>query len=200
MKFSFVFASIGLLTGCASTRVLTPTPQDSFYARISALCGKAYAGRLVTDEVADADLAGQPMIMHVRTCNDVEIRIPFHVGRKDGSWDRSRTWVITRTNSGLRLKHDHRHEDGSADKVTFYGGETSAAGSATRQSFPVDPESIAMFRREGRGISVTNVWTIETGDVLFSYELRREGVNARHFRVEFALTKAIPVPPAPWGQ
>ena len=48
--------------------------------------------------------------MHVRECSEDAIRIPFHVGE-----DRSRTWVVTRTANGLRLKHDHRHEDGSEE-------------------------------------------------------------------------------------
>ena len=34
------------------------------------------------------------------------------------SQNRSRTWVISRNAAGLRLKHDHRHEDGSEDKLT----------------------------------------------------------------------------------
>jgi hypothetical protein len=191
--------TIGLVAGCATTRAPVQTPQDSFFGRLTAHCGKAYSGRLVTNETADADLAGQPMVMHVRTCSDAEIRIPFHVGRKDGTWDRSRTWVITRTTTGLRLKHDHRHEDGSADKLTMYGGDTAAAGSAEVQSFPVDAESIAMFRREGRAVSVTNVWNVEINPSKFSYELRRVGTNARHFRVEFALAEPVTPPPAPWG-
>ena len=33
--------------------------------------------------------------MHVRSCTPTEIRVPFHVGE-----DRSRTWVITRTDGG----------------------------------------------------------------------------------------------------
>ena len=58
-----------------------------------------------------------------RSCDLAEIRIPFHVGE-----DRSRTWVMTPTSVGLRLKHDHRHEDGSEDEVTQYGGDTRGTG------------------------------------------------------------------------
>ncbi len=199
MRIVAALSALGLLAGCATTRAPVLTPQDSFFANLATHCGKAYTGRLVTSEAADADLSGQPMVMHVRTCTDAEIRIPFHVGRKDGSWDRSRTWVITRTATGLRLKHDHRHEDGSADKVTLYGGDTATPGSAAIQSFPVDAESIAMFRREGLLRSVTNIWAVEVDAVHFAYELRRTGENARHFRVEFDLGKTIAPPPAPWG-
>jgi hypothetical protein len=167
------------------------SPQDAFLARLTALCGKAFAGRLVTKDPADSDMAGQAMVMHVRACSATEIRIPFHVGE-----NRSRTWVITRTAAGLRLKHDHRHEDGTSDKVTMYGGDTARPGGPTRQEFPVDAESIAIFKANALERSVTNVWALEADDAIFAYELRRAN---RHFRVEFDLTKEVPAPPAPWG-
>lgn len=167
-------------------------PQDAFFARLASLCGKAFAGRLVTTDPADNDMAGQAMVMHVRSCEPDEIRIPFHVGE-----NRSRTWVVTRTASGLRLKHDHRHADGAPDEVTMYGGDTATAGGSTRQEFPVDAESIAMFKANGLERSITNVWALEADEKIFAYELRRAN---RHFRVEFDLTKEVPEPPAPWGR
>lgn len=165
-------------------------PADVFMDTIAAHCGKAYAGNLVSTDDADADFAGQSMVMHVRECQADEIRIPFHVGD-----DHSRTWVLTRTDPGLRLKHDHRHEDGSEDDVTQYGGDSSVV-TQNRAEFPVDPYSIDMFTREGLTASVTNVWAVEATDSLFVYELRREG---RFFRVEFDLTAPVAPPPAPWG-
>ncbi len=166
-------------------------PQARFFDRIAALCGKAFAGRVTTSDAADRDMAGKPLVMHVARCDADGVRIPFHVGD-----DRSRTWVITRTGAGLRLKHDHRHADGSSDAVTMYGGDTAGPGTAARQEFPVDAESIAMFRAQGLDQSVTNVWAVEVGDATFAYELRREG---RHFRVEFDLTQPVATPPLPWG-
>lgn len=194
-------AATVLLAGCAPTPA-APDPQDAFMARLSALCGKAFAGRITGSEPAgaDADMAGKPLVMHVRSCARDRIEIPFHVGT-----DRSRTWVITRTGAGLRLKHDHRHEDGSADKVTMYGGDTAASGTAGRQDFPVDAESIASFRANGLDRSVTNVWSVEVSDArdakaVFVYELRRPaGPTARLFRVEFDLSQTVDTPPTPWG-
>jgi hypothetical protein len=174
-----------------------PDPQAQFMARIAALCGKAFAGRLAASEpaAADADMAGKPLVMHVARCSADEIRIPFHVGD-----DRSRTWVLTRTPHGLRLKHDHRHADGTPDAVTMYGGDTASPGSAARQEFPVDAESIALFRANKLERSVINVWAIEVTDATFAYELRRPpGPAARHFRAEFDLTRPVPPPPLPWG-
>jgi hypothetical protein len=195
-----------LLAGCATTP--DADPQDAFWAALSSHCGKAYAGRMVTADAADADLAGSAMVMAVRDCSATRIAVPFHVQTADGSWDRSRTWLFTRTPQGLRLKHDHRHADGSADAVTFYGGDTASPGTARSQSFPVDAESIAMFKAEGLGASVTNVWSVEvdpagTPGGRYVYELRRTvagGAPAeRHFRVEFDLTKPEPLPPPAWG-
>jgi hypothetical protein len=170
----------------------------AFFTGLLALCGQAFEGRMTTDDPADAAMGAQRLVMHVRECKDDEIRIPFHVGA-----DRSRTWVITRTDAGLRLKHDHRHDDGSPDVLTMYGGDSDGTGSATRQAFPVDAESIDLFHREGRSVSTTNTWSLEhrPGRV-FAYALSRPDVGnapGRRFRVEFDLRKPVPAPPPPWG-
>jgi len=170
-------------------------PADAFMAALASHCGQAFAGKVRVDvpETPDNAFAGKAMVMHVRECREGEIRIPFHVGD-----DRSRTWVITRTAAGLRLKHDHRHEDGSPDESTMYGGDTAVAGTAIRQEFPVDAESVAMFGRLGMPASVTTTWAIEVvPGKQFVYELSRPG--GRLFQVEFDLTKPVLPPPPPWG-
>ncbi|MEF3082635.1 hypothetical protein V3391_10510 [Luteimonas sp. SMYT11W] len=176
-------------------------PADEFLAAIARHCGEAFAGRIITNEPAPAPGAepdpfeGKELVMHVRDCSNrkEELRIPFHVGD-----DHSRTWILTRTEHGLRLKHDHRMPDGSDDPVTMYGGESQNAGTAQRQEFPVDAESIALFEKEGLDASVTNTWAmeIEPGK-RFVYELARPG--GRKFQVEFDLTKTVAAPPTPWG-
>lgn len=190
----------------ACVTIPAPAPHDALFARLTELCGKAYAGRLVSSEAADTEMAGKPMVMYVQHCSPAQIRIPFHVRTGSVSagkagWDRSRTWIVTRstTGTGLRLKHDHRHRDGSTDPVTLYGGDTVAPGTALRQEFAVDAESIASFRANGLPRSVTNVWAIAVDATRFAYELRRTGENARHFRVEFDLTTSVPAPPKAWG-
>lgn len=167
-----------------------PDPADAFMGKLAAHCGNAYEGKIVSTDEADAALAQETLIMHVRDCLDDEIRIPFHVGE-----NRSRTWVITRTEDGLRLKHDHRHEDGTEDTVTQYGGDSSVI-TETRAEFPVDQYSIDLFNREGLTASVTNVWTVEITDQTFAYELSREN---RFFRAEFDLAREAAKPPPPWG-
>lgn len=187
------------------------TQQDEFWAALSSHCGKAYSGALVSDDAADADMAGAEMVIAVAECSDDRIAVPFHIRQADGTWDRSRTWLITRNDAGgLRLKHDHRHEDGEPDAVTMYGGDTAVGdmGTARAQSFPVDAESIAMFEREGLTASVTNVWSVEvdpagTEGGVYAYQLKRtvEGgaPEERLFRVEFDLSEEAEMPPPAWG-
>lgn len=199
-----------LLAACSPAATDIPesgAPQDAFWNALSSHCGQAFAGKLVSSDEPDADMQGAEMAMHVRECSDERIAVPFHIKGEDG-WNRSRTWVFTRTESGLRLKHDHRHDDGEPDAVTMYGGDTADKGSARSQSFPVDAESIAMFKREGLDASVTNVWTVEVDPAdaetpMFAYQLQRTVAGGapeeRFFRVEFDLSQPIATPPAPWG-
>ena len=173
----------------------SPRAADEFLSRLAGLCGKAFEGRVVVDEPPSPGntFSGKRLVMHVRECRPGVWRIPFHVGD-----DHSRTWILSRTPSGLRLKHDHRHEDGTPDATTMYGGETETPGTAARQEFPVDAASITTFEREGLKASVTNVWAMEIEpDRRFVYELARPG--GRLFRVEFDLSRPVEPPPAPWG-
>ncbi len=196
---SLLLCALSFAVSAGSATAAAPiAPADAFLAAIAKHCGKAYAGRIVANEPRPATpdaFDGKALVMHVRGCDapTQELRIPFHVGD-----DHSRTWVLTRTATGLRLKHDHRHADGSADAVTLYGGDTAESGSPQRQVFPVDAESRAMFEREGLNASLQNAWAmeIEPGK-RFLYELRRPG--GRLFQVEFDLTAPVPLPPAPWG-
>lgn len=195
--------SVLLALALAPAQAVVPTERDieaadAFLAALSSLCGNAYAGRIVANEPAPAPGAapdpfdGKTLVMQVRECTPRQVRVPFHVGD-----DHSRTWVITRTEDGLRLKHDHRHDDGTPDVLTMYGGDTMTPGTAVRQEFPVDAESKALFERQGLKASTTNVWAIELEPgQRYAYELARPG---RLFRVEFDLTRPVAPPPPPWG-
>lgn len=190
MKRSLAILAL-LLAGCVAGPS-AERPRDAFFERLFALCGRAFEGRVVSTDAADREMAAQRLVMHVRTCSDREIRIPFHVGE-----NRSRTWVVTRTGAGLRLKHDHRHEDGSEDELTQYGGDAVAAGTEARQEFPADAFSRSLFARTGRAVSIPNVWAMEVHPGRsFGYELRRPG---RFFRVDFDLGRPVAPPPPPWG-
>lgn len=185
------------LVSCASTSDKPASPEEAFLAAIAAHCGQAFEGRIIANEPKPATpdaFEGKRLVMHVRGCDarTQRIEIPFHVGD-----DHSRTWLLTRTNKGLRLKHDHRHQDGSLDDMTMYGGDTRDIGTAQRQAFPVDAESIAMFKQGGLNASVENTWAMEVHPDTFVYELARP--NGRLFKVEFDLTRPVALPPTPWG-
>lgn len=169
--------------------VSIPT-HDAFFDAIRRHCGKAFEGKVSIDNPASPGFEGR-LVMHVRKCSDTQLQIPFHVGE-----DRSRTWLISKTGSGLQLKHDHRHKDGSSDKSTMYGGHTLDAGWATVQSFPADQYSKELFTAAGNPQSNGNTWQMYVYPEKFTYRLVREG---REFRVDFDLTKPVPVPPTPWG-
>jgi hypothetical protein len=183
----------------ASTAALArPAPlvsipsHDSFFNSIAAHCGKAFEGKVTVDNATGpSSFADKKLIMHVRKCNDRELQVPFHVGD-----DASRTWIITKTGSGLSLKHDHRHKDGSDDVSTMYGGHTVDAGFANMQSFPADQYSKELFVSQGIPQSVGNTWQMYIYPEQFTYRLIRQG---REFRVDFDLTKPITPPAAPWG-
>jgi hypothetical protein len=129
--------------------------------------------------------------MHVRKCSDEELQIPFHVGD-----DASRTWIITKTGSGLSLKHDHRLKSGDDDPLTMYGGHTVDAGFNQAQSFPADQYSKELFTASGIPQSNGNTWQMFIYPEKFTYRLIRQG---REFRVDFDLTKPITAPAVPWG-
>lgn len=179
-------ASIFGLAACGSQSAVTESanPQDAFFANLTALCGQRFEGKVVTTDPQDADFANNRLLMHVRDCSEGEIRIPFWVGE-----DKSRTWVITRQDTGLRLKHDHRDPDGTTHTLHWYGGNTSNEGTAERQEFPVDQESIDLFNANDAAVSTTNVWAVEVHpEKTYVYELKRPN---RHMRVEFDLTKPV---------
>jgi hypothetical protein len=169
--------------------VSIPT-HDAFFDQLRQLCGKAFEGKVAVDNPKSDGFEGK-LVMHVRKCTDTQLQIPFHVGD-----NHSRTWIISKTGSGLSLKHDHRHADGSHDTQTMYGGHTLDAGWNNVQSFPADQYSKELFARLGGAQSMTNVWQMYIYPKTFTYRLVREG---REFRVNFDLTKAIDLPPTPWG-
>lgn len=160
-----------------------------FWMNLEKLCGKAFAGTIANAPSDDTTFKGKELVMHVRSCEKDRIRIPFFVGE-----DKSRTWVLTRQNDRILLKHDHRHEDGKPDAVTMYGGWTTNEGSATRQTFPADQETVKVI-----AAAASNVWWIDLEpNEFFAYNLRRMGTE-RFFSIKFDLKKEIPAPSAPWG-
>jgi hypothetical protein len=180
-----IFALLLLLI-VTLTHAQDKNSQFAFWSSIEKHCGKAYEG-IITEGASD-DFKGKKLVMHVIHCSKEEIKIPFHVGE-----NRSRTWVLTRKNKSLTLKHDHRHEDGTEDKVTQYGGSTTNTGSANMQVFPADQETVQVIPA-----AFGNTWWVTIDEKTFTYNLRRIGTD-RLFTVKFDLTKPVEIPPSPWG-
>jgi hypothetical protein len=191
LRLVLVLAALAV-SGCASRPgppVGASPEQTEFWSRLWQLCGQAFPGRAVEAPGTDTLFLGRPLVMHVRECLEDEIRIPLHVGE-----DRSRTWILSRTPAGLRLKHDHRHPDGSPDPNTHYGGDTATPGTTWRQEFPADAFSIQEVPARA-----TQAWYLEVHpSEVFVYGLYREAGGLR-YRMEFDLTRPVPPPPAPWG-
>ena len=193
MKKFIIFAILAFST---SVSAQSESANAVFWRELQKLCGKAFAGTVAADTSNSPDFAGKTLVMHVRSCEKDRIRIPFFVGE-----DRSRTWVLTRKNDRIELKHDHRHEDGKPDKVTMYGGWSTNTGEAIRQVFPADQETVRVVEAPAGNApsAAANIWWYELipGEYM-SYNLRRLGRN-RLFTVKFDLTKEVPAPAAPWG-
>ena len=186
-----VLSNLLFASGLAQETVSSIPSQDEFFRAISDLCGKAYSGTVTVDTSASDSFANKKLIMHVRRCGETQLQIPFHVGE-----DSSRTWLLTKTGSGLSLKHDHRHRDGTEDVLTQYGGHTVDAGWAQVQSFPADQYSKSLFVETAIPQSVGNTWQMFIYPERFTYRLIRQGLE---FRVDFDLTNPVEAPPAPWG-
>lgn len=161
---------------------------QQFWENLKTHCGKAYEGELAS-HVTNDDFSGKTLTMFVRTCDENTITIPFYVGE-----DRSRTWVLTYEDDKIKLKHDHRHEDGTEDEITQYGGTSPNSGLANVQFFPADTETAELI-----GYASTNVWWITLEEDTFSYNLQRIGSGNPAFNVYFDLTKPVEAPAAPWG-
>ena len=178
---------LSLLLATASLNAQSKIPSEVFWDNLQKHCGKAYDGKLA-DHVRNDDFAGKELKMHVISCKPNEIKIPFHVGD-----DHSRTWVLTKENNLIKLKHDHRHEDGSEDKVTQYGGTNPNPGMEKFQMFPADLET-----HQRIPYASTNVWWITLDETKFTYNLQRAGSDKK-FTIEFNLTKETKKPQDPWG-
>lgn len=179
---------VGLVAAAlgSSLAPAAPPPADGgaatlFFENLRKLCGKRFDGatEFPKDEPGHP-LAGKKLTISVEQCSDHEIRIPLQAGE-----DKSRTWILTLREGRLLLKHDHRHADGTPDKVTMYGG-WAAEGDANRQRFPADSDTATLIPE-----AATNVWTLEidAAKEQLIYALERHGQP--RYKAAFNLKPAI---------
>jgi hypothetical protein len=141
--------------------------QEAFFQQISELCGTSFTGQASFPADPGDDWRDKDIVAHIASCDADEIRIPLAVGE-----NRSRTWILRRVDGGLELKHDHRHDDGSPDEVTMYGGSTSGAGTPLAQSFPADAYTAELIPD-----AATNEWFLSFNKNAseLTYYLERHG-------------------------
>lgn len=161
---------------------------DQFWQKLKDHCGKTYEGTVTSGATANDGFSGKRLVMHVLSCSEGQILIPFNVGE-----NRSRTWILTKVKDRIELKHDHRHEDGTNDAVTMYGGTTTNSGLPGIAVFPADQMTVKTIPA-----AATNVWWITINNTTFTYNLRRIGSD-RLFTVTFDITKLIDKPMPSWG-
>jgi hypothetical protein len=176
-------------TPATAPGVLAPE-QEAFWARFAQHCGQAYAGSVsdVTEHYR-AGLEGRALVMHVVECSENRIHAALHEND-----DRSRNWILTRVDGTIRLKHDHRHEDGTEDVITQYGGDAPSPGLPHRQTFPADAHTAGILPDRA-----DNFWFFHfVDDQTLHY-----GVHWPKFghsvRLEFDLSTPVDAPPRPWG-
>lgn len=185
MRYIYIFLALFITE---SSIAQEKNSAELFWNKLKAHCGKSYEGKL-DETIQNDDFSGKKLTMYVWECDDNTIKIPFYVGT-----DKSRTWVLTLEDDRIKLKHDHRHEDGSEDAITQYGGESTNSGSPDLQFFPADEETAQLIPA-----AASNVWWITLNENFFSYNLKRVGTERPTFTVNFDLSKPKANPGAPWG-
>ncbi len=144
-----------------------PSQQQVFFDHLLTLCGQTFVGASTFPADPNHDFAGKQLVARFASCQYDNIRIAFAVGE-----DHSRTWILTMNERGLLLKHDHRHEDGTPDQVTNYGGWANENGNSWQQYFLADE-----FTAELIPEAATNVWMLHYDEKkhVLTYDLRRHG-------------------------
>lgn len=171
-----------LISGCEKSETSSEVEakqeqQMAFFDQLAQLCDETFNGETVFPNDPRHEMHGSNLKMHVKECGEKEIQIPFYVDD-----DSSRTWILRKTDNGLQLKHDHRHNDGTASEETNYGGYANSEGNENRQFFEADSFTVELIPEAS-----TNVWMMEIDQENnnFIYYLEREG--SPRYRAEFSI-------------
>lgn len=185
MKNIIVLATALLFT-ITSFAQKAHTNPEKFLIALNAHCGKAYKGQIVSPNVP-VDFKNKELLMRVISCKGEEVKISFFVGE-----DLSRTWIYTLENGKVKLKHDHRHKDGTPDDLTMYGGTATNTGFADMQFFPADQQTVDMMSS-----IAGNVWWVTIKDNIYTYNLKRVD-STSFFSVSFDLSTPVLTDKMPW--
>jgi hypothetical protein len=154
--------------------------DKAFFNELKSLEGKTFYGKAIymPDTTKANDFWGKELKFTVNKSKKYVLRMPFQVGE-----NKSRTWVLTKSKNGIQLKHDHRHDDGSPDSITNYGGDSDVKiSTALAQYFPADAFTAKLIPAAS-----TNRWIMEFSPdkKKFYYILQRD--NVMRFKAEFNL-------------
>lgn len=153
--------------------------SEAFFSKLQRLCGKSFAGEEKYFKEGRESWADHILRIFITCPDERNVHIPLHVGS-----DKSRTWMFINNNGTLELRHDHRHEDGTPEDLTMYGGFTSPESTALRHVFPADGYTVGMhLSSEG------SYWVVllEEDMSAFHYKLYNKGILL--FHGAFDLTK-----------
>ncbi len=153
--------------------------HSDFFQNMTSLCGQTFEGASTFPDDPNHDFAGKLLVADFADCSESEIRVKFVVGE-----DHSRTWVITQSEEGLLLKHDHRNPDGTPEDETNYGGWANQAGNAYTQHFEADEDTAALIPAAS-----TNVWMLAYNPEtkILTYDLKRH--NESRYQAQLAPQK-----------
>lgn len=155
--------------------------ERAFLDNLASICGKSFRGEETYMAPGRESWAEKDFVMHVTVCEDDRVHIPFHLDN-----DQSRTWMFLMEDKGLRFRHDHRHEDGTPEDQTLYGGYADGTGTEFQQNFPADDYTIELLDdtlgREWRVILDEDMST-------FTYQLHYS--SELMFEAQFDLTNPV---------
>jgi len=165
----------------AETEAVVSENERAFLANLASLCGKSFRGHEVYMQPGRQSWADKDLVMHVTVCEETHVHIPFHIDD-----DRSRTWMFLIEDGKLRFRHDHRHEDGTPEDQTLYGGYSNGMGDAFSQQFPADDYTVELLTD-----TLNRQWNVVLNEDMtnFSYQLLYHGEIV--FRADFDLTQPL---------
>jgi hypothetical protein len=149
-KVRFLGMIFSLSVVSSASHALEWSNQHQYFEGLKALCGARFEGEMTFPKDGQDSFAGKLLVANFDQCDENQLRVPFLVGK-----DRSRTWIFSRSEGGLQLKHDHRHPDGTPDEVNMYGGMANDYGTSLSQSFAADEHTVEVIPA-----AATNVWTV----------------------------------------
>ncbi len=155
--------------------------ERAFMNNLSLLCGKSFQGQQAYMQPGRESWEDKSLVMHVNLCEDSQVHIPFHIDD-----DQSRTWMFLVEDGRLRFRHDHRHEDGTPEEQTLYGGYADGTGDEYKQFFPADEYTINLLNDTNN-----RQWNVILAEDLSTLSYQLQYNDEIVFMADFDLTSPI---------